>query len=424
MIKAPAASTARNAVWRRCFSESGAVVAMKIGATPTGSMITVSVTNVVPIASHCIAGAPYARSRRSNRRRGGAGLVAVEGEVHVVLRIPRPAAAPAPADGRERRTHLCRDHAPTVAGTVAVGLRLRIAAHAAADVRVLDRVEVNREAVGVIGPATGAAAAAARRRDRLPALEGTGGIAIRGAVLRVDGGDRHVMDREVDHVEAVEDLRQRRGRALVHDQLTAVVVLVEAAVGDPEDPQVAERNRAALVEGAGLRHLGADGVRHGLDRRVERCERADDGADDCDADHAPILPPAGGRLCRCRCSTSCCRARAPTGTRRSRSRSRAAGMSTRRSWTGWSPIAFSCWAARSRTSTGSSTRLRLRPRKRCVTPSPATRGAKRTCGSSRSSGGRPAWTPAIRDISGQRDDLTPHTGGKSARQIGGASTGG
>src|SRR3954464_11146042 len=201
MIRAPAASTARNAVWRRCFSESGAVVAMKIGATPTGSMITVSVTNVVPIASHCIAGAPYARSRPSNRRRGGAGLVAVEGEVHVVLRVARPAAAPAPADRRERRAHLCRNHPPAVTETVAVGLRLRVAAHAAADVGVLDGVEVNREAVGVIGPATGAAAAAARRRDRLPALEGTGGIAICGAVLRVNGGDRPATDREANHVE-------------------------------------------------------------------------------------------------------------------------------------------------------------------------------------------------------------------------------
>src|SRR3954451_14691153 len=227
MISAPAASTARSAVWRRCLCDSGAVVAMKIGATPTGSMITVSVTNVVPIASHCIAEAPYARRRRSNRRRGGAGLVAVEGEVHVVLRVPRPAAAPAPADRRERRAHLCRDHPPAVAGTVAVGLRLRVAAHAAADVGVLDGVEVNREAVGVIGPATGAAAAAARRRDRLPALDGTGGIAICGAALRVDGVDRHVMDREVDHVEAVEGLRQRPVRALVDYHLSAVVVLVE-----------------------------------------------------------------------------------------------------------------------------------------------------------------------------------------------------
>src|SRR3954452_4478583 len=53
MINAPAARTARSAICRRCLLDSGAVVAMKIGATPTGSMITVRVTNVVPIASHC-----------------------------------------------------------------------------------------------------------------------------------------------------------------------------------------------------------------------------------------------------------------------------------------------------------------------------------------------------------------------------------
>jgi hypothetical protein len=44
----PAAKTARSAVSLRCARLSGAVVAMEIGATPTGSMITVKVTKVVP----------------------------------------------------------------------------------------------------------------------------------------------------------------------------------------------------------------------------------------------------------------------------------------------------------------------------------------------------------------------------------------
>src|SRR4051812_49625755 len=107
MIRAPAASTARMAACWRCLRLSRAVQAMKIGATPTGSMITVSVTKVVPMASQCTAS------------------VAVHREVHVVLGVAGPAAAPAPADRGERRSHLRGDHAAPVTRAVAVGLRLR-----------------------------------------------------------------------------------------------------------------------------------------------------------------------------------------------------------------------------------------------------------------------------------------------------------
>src|SRR5215211_9237061 len=166
MMSPPAASTARIAVCWRCLCESGAVQAMKIGATPTGSMITVSVTNVVPMASKCTAS------------------VAVHREVHVVLRVPGPAAAPAPADRGEGLSHLRGDHSLPVARAVAVGLRLRVAAHATADVGVLDRVEVDGQPVRVVGPAARPGAPAARRWHRLSALERAARVAV-GRLLRV-----------------------------------------------------------------------------------------------------------------------------------------------------------------------------------------------------------------------------------------------
>src|SRR4051794_11162173 len=155
MINAPAAITARNAVCRRCSFDSDAVQAMKIGATPTGSMITVNVTNVVPMIVHSTA-----------RRYAPARSVAVEREVHVVLRAAGPAAAPTPPDRGEGVAHLSGDHPAAMARAVAVGLCLRVAAHAAAHVRILDRVDVDGEAVRVVGPTAGSAAPAARRRHR------------------------------------------------------------------------------------------------------------------------------------------------------------------------------------------------------------------------------------------------------------------
>src|SRR5947209_12435861 len=97
MIRAPAANTARTTALWRCPRLSRAVAEMKIGAAPTGSMITVSVTKVVPIVSQC------------------KGSVAVVGEVHVVLRAAAPAAAPAPADRVEGPQHAPGDHPRTVA---------------------------------------------------------------------------------------------------------------------------------------------------------------------------------------------------------------------------------------------------------------------------------------------------------------------
>src|SRR3954452_20706109 len=110
MINPPAASTARIAACLRRSCERGAVQAMKIGATPTGSMITVSVTNVVPTTF------------QSTASEG------VDREVRVVLRAPRPAAAPEPCDRGEFFSALGRDDPGAVARAVAERLRPRIAA--------------------------------------------------------------------------------------------------------------------------------------------------------------------------------------------------------------------------------------------------------------------------------------------------------
>src|SRR3954447_21923799 len=162
MINPPAASTARMAACLRRSCERGAVQAMKIGATPTGSMITVSVTNVVPTTFQSTAS------------------VAVDREVHVVLGVARPAAAPAPSDRGECFSDLGRDHPGAVARAVAERLRPRVAAHAAAHVRVLDRVEIDCQAIGVVRPAPRSGPAATRGRHRLSALERTAGIAVLG----------------------------------------------------------------------------------------------------------------------------------------------------------------------------------------------------------------------------------------------------
>src|SRR4051795_6483180 len=102
----------------------------------------------------------------------------VPGEVHVVLGVTGPRAAPAPANRSERIHDPSRDHPGPVVRAVAVLLRQRITAHAAADVRVLDRVQVERLPVRVVGPVAGALPAAARRWNGVAALERAGRVGL------------------------------------------------------------------------------------------------------------------------------------------------------------------------------------------------------------------------------------------------------
>ncbi len=94
------------------------------------------------------------------------GLVPVPGEVHVVLGVSGPRATPAPADRPERSHDRRRDHPGPHLLAVRVGEPGRIPRHPAPDVGVLDRVDVDREAVGVVRPRAGARLAGARARPR------------------------------------------------------------------------------------------------------------------------------------------------------------------------------------------------------------------------------------------------------------------
>ena len=98
----------------------------------------------------------FSRGDRLRPRRAPR-LASRGGEVHVVLGVAGPGAAPAPADRAERRDRARGHHPLAVAGAVAVAPRLPVAALPASDVGVFARVDVHRQAVGVLRPGARAA---------------------------------------------------------------------------------------------------------------------------------------------------------------------------------------------------------------------------------------------------------------------------
>src|SRR6266536_5185415 len=102
-------------------------------------------------------------------------------EVHVVLRGAGPGAAPAPPDRAEGIDDSAGHHPTPVPGAVAVGQARGVARLATADVRVLDRVDVDRETVRVHRPAARAVTAGAGRGHGLAAREGPAYVAVGGA---------------------------------------------------------------------------------------------------------------------------------------------------------------------------------------------------------------------------------------------------
>ena len=136
---------------------------------------------------------------RGNAARRRPPSAAAGGEVLVVARAA-PAPAPAPADARERAHDRAAlgDHARARAHAraVEVGPRGGVARRAVGrDVRVLDRIEVDRAAVGVLRPV--------RRPGRAAAVEGRGVVGLdRAEVGAAVGLDRdHAPDREARAVE-------------------------------------------------------------------------------------------------------------------------------------------------------------------------------------------------------------------------------
>src|SRR5436190_1189913 len=84
-------------------------------------------------------------------------LVAGRGEMHVVLRRARPGAAPPPADRAEGAHDRRRHHPAPDLRAVEVRNAGALPRPAAARVRIFDRVQIDREAEGVLRPAARAA---------------------------------------------------------------------------------------------------------------------------------------------------------------------------------------------------------------------------------------------------------------------------
>ena len=85
-----------------------------------------------------------------------------------------------------------------------------------------------------------------------PARERAGDVAVggEGAPRPVHVVQAHVTDREAELVELPEHRRERLRPVAVHDELTRVLPSVEAPVGDGQQPQPRERNRAPRLPAA------------------------------------------------------------------------------------------------------------------------------------------------------------------------------
>src|SRR5690349_7037945 len=181
--------------------------------------------------------------------------------MHVVLGVAGPRARPLPARVREGAHRAPADHPRPLTAAVAIGLGRLVVALAAADVRVLARVDVDRQPVGVVGPRAGPLAARARRGHRLSALERGRDVVGALALGAVEVLEAHVADREAVRVHGPERAAERAGRRLVDDQLTLVRLAVEAEVADGQQAQVAEADRAALLPEPALLELGLHRLR-------------------------------------------------------------------------------------------------------------------------------------------------------------------
>ena len=169
-----------------------------------------------------------------------------------------------PTERERAHEHAARDrHAPAVAPAVREGAARRRQHAPALEVGVLDRVDVDRLAVGVHRPAFGA------RRDRVTAVERRGVVGRhRAVVAAAEAGDRlHPADREPRGVETAKDDLDVVRHAPVDDERAGVRAAVEADERDADDAKLRRPHRAAgPPRGAELRGC------HGRDRRVKRRE--------------------------------------------------------------------------------------------------------------------------------------------------------
>ena len=180
------------------------------------------------------------------KRRGRGGERALDHrplrrEVLVVLDRAGPPSAPPPADRVERADERAAFHGHALPHRLPGDVRAaRVVVHAAVlDVRVLDRVDVDRAAVRVLRPAARAGRAAAVERRRVVGLD-------RPEVAAAVGVDRDDLpDREPRGVQAPEHRPQRARRRLVDDEPAGAAPAVEPPVADRELPEVARARRGS-----------------------------------------------------------------------------------------------------------------------------------------------------------------------------------
>src|SRR5687767_15626650 len=187
-------------------------------------------------------------------------------EVLVVGLVPDT--APLPADPREGAyDHVVRHDGPAwgigVRGAVDIDEPAAGGGQDAVSsyVGVLDRVDVDCRAVGMVGEGA---------LVRYPAAVVRGGVvgghrAIVVATVRVD--QLHASDREAGLVELSEDADETTGVSMVHDHLSGVRPAIEAHVAYGQQPQVGEPHRTSSRGVAAAGHPPSDGARNGLDGR-------------------------------------------------------------------------------------------------------------------------------------------------------------
>src|SRR6266542_101785 len=170
-------------------------------------------------------------------------------------------AAPFPSDGGERLRDgsVRKDHAGPNVAAVEVGSGQFGKYDVPLVVRILERIDVYRESVGVLRPA--------RVTPYWPACEHGGGVVVPGrrCVELGGAGHPHPLDRVPLREQPPEHLDQAVGRTRIEEQLTGVRQPVEPAEADRHVTQVRGFHRAGACPGGAGEHAR----RYGLDRGVE-----------------------------------------------------------------------------------------------------------------------------------------------------------
>ena len=191
------------------------------------------------------------RSRRTRafygacaRRRGRS--VTRGREVHVVLRRAGPGAAPAPADRAECAYDRRCDHPAAKPRAIHVARASPVACPPTPDVRVLQRVQVDRPTIRVVRPAPRTGASRAGRRHGLATFERPAHVTVgraRAPPTTIRVGETHVADREPQVVELPEDTAEIVGVLAGHDEL--------AGTHPPSNPQWATVRSRNCERGTG-----------------------------------------------------------------------------------------------------------------------------------------------------------------------------